>query len=182
MRLCPVVRGRAGPQARYPQARYPFHEQYPGYPRGPAVKLVHIVVGIACLVLVGGAGLWGAWCWYRVRQSPLFWRLLRAGQVAIVVEAALGGVLLLLGKKESGLHVIYGLLPLLVSFIAEQLRIASAQAVLDARELESAQAVGKLPDSEQRVVVIAIVQRELGVMVLAALVMFVLIGRAAMTG
>jgi hypothetical protein len=146
------------------------------------VKLVHIVVGVGCLVLVGAAGLWGAWCWYRVRQSPLFWRLLRAGQVAIVLEAVLGGVLLLLGKKESSLHAIYGLLPLLVSFIAEQLRIASAQTVLDHRGLQSAAAVGELPDAEQRVVVLAIVQREMGVMVLAALVMFVLIGRAAMTG
>jgi hypothetical protein len=146
------------------------------------VKPVHIAVGVACLVLVGGAALWGAWCWYRVRQSALFWRLLRAGQIAVVVQAALGGVLLLMGDKQSSLHIIYGLLPLLVSFIAEQLRIASAQAVLDARGFESAAAVGKLADEEQRVVVVAIVQRELGVMVLAALVMFVLIGRAAMTG
>ncbi len=146
------------------------------------MKLVHIAVGILCLVLVGGAAGWGAWCWYRVRQSPLFWRLLRAGQVAIVVQAALGGLLLLLGHKQNGLHIIYGLLPLLVSFIAEQLRIASAQAVLDARGYESASAVGELPAEEQRVVVVSIVQRELGVMVLAALVMFVLIGRAAMTG
>jgi hypothetical protein len=146
------------------------------------VKLVHIVVGVGCLVLVGAAGVWGAWCWYRVRQSPLFWRLLRAGQVAVVVEAALGAVLLALGEKEPTLHLIYGLLPLLVSFIAEQLRIASAQAVLDSRGFESAQAVGRLPEEEQRVVVIAIVQREMGVMVLAALVMLVLIGRAAMTG
>lgn len=146
------------------------------------MKLVHIVVGVACLVLVGAAGAWGAWCWYRVRQSRLFWQLLRAGQVAIVVQAALGGVLLLMGDKQSSLHIIYGLLPLLVSFIAEQLRIASAQSVLDHRGFESAAAVGKLPDEEQRVVVIAIVQREIGVMVLAAIVMFVLIGRAAMTG
>jgi hypothetical protein len=146
------------------------------------MKTVHIAVGVACLALVGGAGLWGAWCWYRVRQSALFWRLLRAGQVAVVVQAALGGVLLLMGNKQSGLHILYGLLPLLVSFIAEQLRIASAQAVLDHRGFESAAAVGTLPDEEQRVVVVAIVQRELGVMVLAALVMFVLIGRAAMTG
>jgi NhaP-type Na+/H+ and K+/H+ antiporter len=146
------------------------------------VKLVHIVVGIACLVLVGGAAVWGGWCWYRVRQSPLFWRLLRAGQVAIVVQAAIGGVLLLLGDKQTSLHLIYGLLPLLVSFIAEQLRIASAQAVLDSRGFESAAAVGELAGEEQRVVVLAIVQRELGVMVLAAIVMFVLIGRAAMTG
>jgi hypothetical protein len=146
------------------------------------MKLVHIVVGVACTVLMGGAALWGAWCWYRVRQSPLFWRMLRAGQAAIVVEAALGGILVLMGRKESSLHLIYGLLPLAISFVAEQLRIASAQAVLDARGFESAAAVGKLPEAEQRVVVVAIVQRELGVMVLAALVILVLLIRAMGTG
>ncbi|HWE11394.1 MAG TPA: hypothetical protein VG325_18740 [Solirubrobacteraceae bacterium] len=146
------------------------------------MKFVHIVAGVACTVLIGGGGLWGAWCWYRVRQSPLFWRMLRSGQAAIVVEAALGGVLVLMGKKETTLHLVYGLLPLAISFVAEQLRIASAQAVLDARGLESAAAVGKLPDAEQRVVVVAIVQRELGVMVLAALVILVLLIRAMGTG
>jgi hypothetical protein len=146
------------------------------------MKLVHIVVGVLCTVLMGGAGLWGAWCWYRVRQSTLFWRMLRAGQVAVVVEAALGGVLVLMGRKESSLHLIYGLLPLAISFVAEQLRIASAQAVLDARGLPSAAAVGELPQEEQRVVVIAIVQRELGVMVLGALVILVLLIRAMGTG
>lgn len=146
------------------------------------MKLLHMVIGIACIVLVGGAGLWGAWCWYRVRQSRLFWRLLRAGQVAVVVQAALGGVLILMGKKASGLHLIYGLLPLGISFVAEQLRIASAQMVLDSRGFESSGAVGELPETEQRVVVVSILQRELGVMVLAALVILVLLIRAAGTG
>ena len=146
------------------------------------MKLVHMVVGIICIALIGGAGLWGAWCWRTVRQSRWFWRLLRGGQAAVVVEVALGGILLALGHKEPSLHLIYGLLPLAVSFIAEQLRIASAQMVLDSRGLESAAAVGELPDSEQRVIVVSILQRELGVMVLAALVMLVLLIRAAGTG
>ena len=84
--------------------------------------------------------------------------------------------------RTTSLHLIYGLLPLGISFVAEQLRIASAQVVLDSRGFESAAAVGRLPESEQRVVVVAIVQRELGVMVLAALVMLVLLVRAAGTG
>jgi hypothetical protein len=146
------------------------------------MKLVHMVVGILSIALVGGAGVWGAWCWYSARQSPLFWRLLRAGQAVVVTEAALGGVLVLMGRKESSLHLIYGLLPIGISFVAEQLRIASAQMVLDTRGLESAAAVGKLPETEQRVVVVAIIQRELGVMVAAALVMLVLLIRAAGTG
>lgn len=146
------------------------------------MKLVHIVVGVLCLVSLGAATVWGGWCWYRVRQSRVFWWFLRAGQLIVVIEAALGGVLLLQGRRQPGLHLLYGLLPLAVSFVAEQLRIASAQAVLDARGLESAQAVGKLPAEEQRVIVVSIVQRELGVMVLAALVMLLLVARAAMTG
>ena len=146
------------------------------------MKLVHLVVGVLSIALMGGAGLWGAWCWYRARRSIWFWRMLRAGQVAIVVEAALGGVLVLMGRKESSLHLIYGLLPLGISFVAEQLRIASAQMVLDSRGFESNADVGKLPEAEQRVVVISVLQRELGVMVLAALVILVLLIRAAGTG
>lgn len=146
------------------------------------MKIVHLVIGVICIVLMGGAGVWGAWCWYRVRASPLFWRLLRAGQAFVVLEVAWGGVLLLLGKKETSLHLIYGLLPLAVSFLAEQLRIASAQMVLDSRGYESSAAVGQLPPEEQRVVVVSIVQREIGVMVLAALVTVVLLARAATTG
>jgi hypothetical protein len=146
------------------------------------VKALHMVVGILCLATVGGAALWGAWCWYRVRQSALFWRLLRAGQAAVIAEAVIGGVLVVMGRKETSLHLIYGLVPLAVSFVAEQLRIASAQSVLDARGLENAAAVGKLPESEQNVVVVSIVQRELGVMVLAAIVILVLLIRAMGTG
>ena len=42
--------------------------------------------------------------------------------------------------------------------------------------------MGALPEEEQRLVVVRIVQRELGVMVLAALVILVLLVRAAGTG
>jgi hypothetical protein len=146
------------------------------------MKLIHIAIGVLSLALMGGAAIWGAWCWYRVRQSRLFWRLLRIGQAVVVLEIALGGVLLLMGRKESDLHLIYGLLPLMVSFLAEQLRIASAQMVLDSRGFESSAEVGKLPETEQRLVVLSIVQRELAVMVLAAAVIVVLLIRAAGTG
>jgi len=146
------------------------------------VKVVHLVVGVICIALVGAAGMWGAWCWFRVRQSRIFWLLLRVGQATVVLEAALGGVLVAMGKKEPSLHLIYGLLPLAVSFVGEQLRIASAQAVLDSRGHESAAAVGRLPADEQQQLVVSIMQRELGVMVLTALVMLGLLARAAGTG
>src|SRR5450755_662268 len=75
----------------------------------------------------------------------------------------------------------YGLLPLAVSFIGEQLRISSAESVLDSRGFESAAQVGELPEDEQRGIVTAIVQRETGVMTLAAFVIVVLLARAAGT-
>ena len=62
------------------------------------------------------------------------------------------------------------ILPIVVSIIAEQLRIASAQTVLDANDLEDAQAVGALPEYEQQLIVHAIVRREIGVIALGALV------------
>ena len=146
------------------------------------MKEVHIVVGTASIVLNGAAGLYGAWRWWRVEpRSVWFWRLLRGGQAFVVVEAVLGGVLDVTGHKTPGLHILYGLLPLLVAFIAEQLRLAAAQMVLDARGLESAQAVGRLPEEEQQSVVTAVMRREVGVMTLSALVVVGLLARAAGT-
>jgi hypothetical protein len=145
------------------------------------MKDVHLVVGVLSIVLNAAAGLWGAWCWWRVQSSSWFWRLLRAGQAVVVLQVALGGVLALMGHKPSSLHLIYGLLPLPVSFIAEQLRIASAAMVLEARGLSSGSDVGRLPADEQETVVLAIVQREMGVMAIAALVAVVLLARAAGT-
>ncbi|MGI8411909.1 MAG: hypothetical protein ACR2QA_05315 [Solirubrobacteraceae bacterium] len=145
------------------------------------MKDVHLVVGVLSIVLSGLAGLYGAWRWWRGQPSAWFWRLLRAAQAVIVLQVLLGGLLVLLGHKPPSLHVIYGLLPLAVSFVGEQLRVASAQMVLDARGYESAAAVGELPEDQQRSVVGAIVQREMGVMVLAALVIVVLLARAAGT-
>jgi hypothetical protein len=133
-------------------------------------------------VLFSAAGLLGAWRWWRGEPSAWFWRLLRSAQALLVVEAALGGVLLLMHRRpDDGLHYLYGLLPLAVSFVAEQLRLAAADTVLEARGLESAQAVGELPSAEQRSVVAAILRRELGVLAAGALVAAGLCVRAALT-
>ena len=146
------------------------------------MKEVHIVVGVAAIVVNALAGSYGAWRWWRVEpRTAWFWRLLRAGQALVVIEAALGGILDLIDRKAPGIHVLYGLLPLLVAFLAEQLRLASAQMVLDARGHESARAVGDLPEDEQQSVVVSILRREIGVMSLAALVVVGLLARAAGT-
>src|SRR5919197_3445685 len=90
------------------------------------------------------AGALGAWRWWTVEPSRAFWVLCRAGQGLGVVQAAVAGVLAALGfDPADGLYWLYALLPIAVSFVAEQLRIAAAQAVLDARDLPDAQAVGR---------------------------------------
>jgi hypothetical protein len=145
------------------------------------MKDVHLVVGVLTISLNAAVALVGAWEWWRARTDRWFWWLLRAAQLAVIVQVALGGILLALGHKASNLHYLYGVLPLLVSLLAEQLRAASAQMVLDSRGFESAQAVGKLPQDEQQAVVRTIMQREVGVVTLAAVVVVVLLLRAAQT-
>jgi hypothetical protein len=147
------------------------------------VKDVHIVVGIAAIAFSGLAALWGAWRWYRVEpETKLFWWLLRSAQAVVVIEAIFGGILELEHHKAPGLHVLYGVLPLLVALLAEQLRVSSAQMILDTRGIEAAADVGRLPEDEQRSIVTAILRRELGVMTLAAIVIVGLLARAATTG
>jgi hypothetical protein len=111
-----------------------------------------------------------------------FWGLLRVAQGGAVLYALAVGVLTAAGHSPSErLFYLYALLPLAVSFVAEQLRLASAQTILDQRELESAAEVGRLPEAEQLAVVSAIVHRELGVMTLSAIVVVFLALRAAAT-
>jgi hypothetical protein len=124
----------------------------------------------------------GGWRWYRGESSRGFWVLLRVAQGGALVFAAAVGVLVALGRESSdNLFYLYALLPLAVSFVAEQLRVASAQTILDARGLASAQTVGELPEDQQHAVVAAIVRREMGVMTLSALVVVFLALRAAGT-
>jgi hypothetical protein len=144
------------------------------------MKEIHIAIGVLAIALSAAAFFWGAYCYWRSDASTWFWRLLRSSQVAIVLEAALGGIYAI-NHKTPSIHIIYGVLPILVSFLAEQLRVASAQMVLDRQGFESSADVGELPESEQLGVVQSIVLREMGVMTLAALVCIVLLARAAGT-
>jgi hypothetical protein len=128
------------------------------------------------------AGVFGAWRWQRCEGSRTFWTLLRTAQLAAVLYAAAIGALAAAGRT-SGDHLfyLYALLPLAVSFVAEQLRVASAQTILDQREIADARALGEMPESEQHRVVTLIVRREMGVMALSALVVAFLALRAAAT-
>jgi len=143
---------------------------------------VHLLTGALLIALNLAAGVLGAWRWHRVEPSPTFWVLLRAAQTAIVVQVLLGALLLALGHEPAdSLHILYGVLPLAVSFMAEQLRIGSADTTLAGHGLDSAQDVGELPPDDQRVIVLSIVRRETGVMALSCLVVVALAIRAATT-
>jgi hypothetical protein len=128
------------------------------------------------------AALWGGIWWWRVEPSRVFWVLLRVGQAATLAFAILCGVLALAGHHpDDRLFWVYVLVPIAVAFVAEQLRLASAETVLEARGLADAQAVGRLPAADQRSVVLQIVRREMGIMALSAAVIAFLLVRAATT-
>ena len=111
---------------------------------------VHITLGIALVAVNLAAGAYGAWAWWRAGAAPGFWPLLRAGQALVALEAALGVVLLLAGEDLPPLHLVYGLTPLGVALIAEQLRLIAAQTELDHRKLADRDAVAALPEAERR--------------------------------
>jgi hypothetical protein len=138
------------------------------------------IAACAALVVNALAAAFAGLCWWLVRPSDVAWPLLRAGQALAVLQAVIAGVLAITGYQPAdGLYWLYALLPVVVGFVAEQLRVVSAEQVLENRGLPDAQAVGALPEAEQRSVVLAIMRRELGVMALAALVVALLSLRAA---
>src|SRR6187200_115087 len=99
------------------------------------------VAALVTAVVNALAAALGGLRWWTVWPSRAFWVLCRAGQAASIGQALVAGVLAAAGFHPSdGLYWIYALVPVVVSFVAEQLRISAAQAVLDARHLEDAQA------------------------------------------
>jgi hypothetical protein len=141
----------------------------------PAAQTAALVAAAVNALAAGVGGLF----WWRVEPSRAFWVLCRAGQAAGIVLAVVAGVLAFLGFDPGDrLFWLYALLPVAVSFVAEGLRLSAAQAVLDARELEDAQAVGRLDEAGQRSVVLAIVRREMGTMALSCAVVVFLALRA----
>jgi hypothetical protein len=143
------------------------------------VTALHIALGVGLIVVNAVAGLYGAWAWWQERPAPGFWPLLRIGQALVLLVVIDGTVLLLIGRELPPLHLIYGLLPVGVSFFAEQLRITAAETVLANYGLEGRSDVEQLPRAEQHELVRVIVRREIGVMAASALVVAVLGVRAA---
>ena len=73
------------------------------------------------------AAVWGAIGWARkdARASIVFWPLLRAAQATVVVQVVLGLLLVARGASApDGLHIVYGVAPLIVTFVSEGMRVA----------------------------------------------------------
>lgn len=137
---------------------------------------LHIAVGLILIALNAAAGLVGGIAWYRDRPSIPFWYLLRAAQVSVFVQALLGGLLVVTNHEpEEGLHYLYGILPLVVSFIAEGARADAAQREVGEIDYEA------LPQADQESLALAIVRREMGIMAVSCGVIFFLALRAAGT-
>jgi heme A synthase len=138
------------------------------------VIAVHVAVGVLVVVLNLAAGVLGGVNWYRREPSVPFWYLLRAAQVAVVLEALIGMLLVFSGHEAADdLHYLYGILPLVVSLLAEGVRAGAAQQELGDLDFES------LSPDRQRVVALTIVRREMGVMATSCIVIFFLALRAA---
>jgi hypothetical protein len=120
---------------------------------------LHIAVGVCLIALNLAAGLVGGIAWYRNRPSIPFWYLLRVTN----------------HEPKEGLHYLYGILPLVVSFIAEGARADAAQREVGETDYEN------LPQADQESLALAIVRREMGIMAVSCWVIFFLALRAAGT-
>jgi hypothetical protein len=139
-----------------------------------------MVVGIAVLATNLVAALWGAIGWVRkdARASIVFWPLLRAAQATVVIQAVVGLLLVARGASSpDGLHIAYGISPLIVSLVSEGMRVAVAQ-----RELEGIEDVDALERSEQVALAKRVALGEMGVMTVGALLILTLALRAYQTG
>jgi hypothetical protein len=136
---------------------------------------VHLALGIALLVTNLVAGVWGGVAWLRREPSIRFWYALRIAQTAVILQVLLGMLLVFTGHSTDELHILYGALPLLVSFLAELARAGAASQELGELDFHS------VPEERQREIGLTIVRREMGIMAVACLVIFFLALRAAGT-
>jgi hypothetical protein len=142
------------------------------------VSGLHTQLGAIAITINALAALIGGAAWLAGRNPKAFWILLRIGQAMIMVEAVIGAALSLTGHDLPRLHLVYGLTPIAVAFLAEQLRIMATPTLLDQRGLKGGADVAKLPEAEQRAFVAAILRREIGVMATSAAIVAVLAARA----
>src|SRR6476469_9911932 len=137
---------------------------------------VHLVVGCALILCNAIAFAVGGVAWIRDQASVRFWYLLRVAQLTVFLQVLLGGLLVFTGHEpDDDLHYLYGLLPLVVSFLAEGARAGAAEREVRDLDLEA------LPPEGQQQVALAIVRREMGIMAVSCGVILFLGLRAAGT-
>lgn len=80
---------------------------------------VHRVVGFAVVAVFTLGWVWGGWAFLRKRPpGERFWGWLTVAQIVAGVQALVGIALLLLGRRTTTLHLIYGFGPLVVLVVA----------------------------------------------------------------
>ena len=136
----------------------------------------HAAVGVAVLASNLLAGAWGGIAWMRKAPSVAFWYLLRAAQATVVAEVLIGLLLIAQGVPADEIHVVYGVLPLVVTLGTEAMRVGAAQ-----RELAAVEDLDALGRREQAALARRVVLRETGIMSLGALLIVTLGLRAAST-
>jgi hypothetical protein len=137
-------------------------------------------LGIAVLASNLLAAGWGVVGWLRkdAAASLVFWPLLRVAQATVVVQVLVGLLLLARGASApDGLHVIYGISPLIVTLVSEAMRAGIAQ-----RELEGVDDVDALERRDQVALARRVALGEMGVMTVGALLILTLALRAFQTG
>ena len=142
------------------------------------MNAIHMTVGIGVIALNLIAGVWGGVAWLRKDPSVIFWYLLRAAQLVLVVQVALGVILLASGRQAADqIHLLYGILPLAVTLISEAMRAGAAQ-----HELEGVGDLDALEEREQAVIARRVVLREMGIMAVGAILIVTIALRAYAVG
>jgi len=139
-----------------------------------------MLLGIAVLAANAVAAGWGALVWLRKepRWSIGFWPALRVAQAVVAVQVVIG--LLLVARGETapdGLHIAYGIAPLVISLVSEGMRVGVAQ-----RELDEVDDLEALEREEQIAIARKVALAEVGVMTVGALLILTLSLRAYQTG
>ena len=135
---------------------------------------VHLVVGVAVLVLNLAAGIWGLVALRWRQASVSFWYVLRAAQASVLLQVLLGALLLIAGHEPAeDIHYMYGSAPLLINMFAEGMRVSAAQREVGDLDFES------LAAGEQRAIALRIVRREIVIMTFACFLVLAFAVRAA---
>ena len=137
-----------------------------------------MVLGIAVLATNGVAAVWGGVSYLRAQPSRWFWPLLRVAQAAVAAQVILGLILTARGAEApDGLHIAYGVAPLVVTLFSEGFR-----ATVALRVLEDVPDVEELERAEQVSIARQVALAEMGVMTVGLLLIVTLALRAYLTG